>query len=125
MNYITKQGQKLVSGAEGQAVERAQHYFQEGNRLPQAISALRATQPIVPGEMPTALRAATAELPELAVIEHQARTGPQARLFNQADEATARARSQVLGDIEAPGVRPLRPDDRSYNTVGEWRKRAG
>ena len=109
VNYITKQGQKLVSGAEGQAVERAQHYFQEGDRLPQAISALRATQPIVPGEMPTALRAATAELPELAVIEHQARTGPQARLFNQADEATARARSQVLGDIEAPGVRPLDP----------------
>lgn len=109
LNSLTKQGQRLFSGAEGLAAERGQQLFKEGDRLPQAISALRATQPIVPGEMPTAMRAATAELPELAVVEHQARTGPQARLFNQADEATARARSQVLGNIEAPGVRPKDP----------------
>lgn len=107
-NELIKEVQRIRGGATGRAVEDLRKVF--GDRTQAAIDALRNTRPIVPGEQVTAGQAATAHLPELSVLEAGARTRPQAHLFEQADEATARARTGVLNDIETPaGVRPVDP----------------
>ena len=132
-NEIIKEGQRIYHGAQGRAVEDLRKVF--GDRLPAAIAALRNTQPIVPGERVTAGLAATPQLPELAVLEAGARTRPSANLFTQADEATARARTQVLDDIESPaGVRGRDPqtgrttpsgfEDARTQTTGPYYDRA-
>lgn len=104
---LSKGVQRLMGGAEGEAVGKVHQLFK--GRVPATVAALRSTQPLVPGEVVTAGKAATHDFPELAVMEAGARTRPNAVKFTQADEATARARTKVLEDIEAPGVRPIDP----------------
>ncbi len=107
-NELLKEVQRIRGGATGRAVEDMRKVF--GPRTQAAISALRNTRPIVPGEQVTAGQAATSALPELSVLEAGARSRPQAHLFEQADEATAKARTAVLDDIETPaGVRGTDP----------------
>ncbi len=108
-NELVKEVQRIRGGATGRAAEDMQKVF--GNRTQAAIDALRNTRPIVPGEQVTAGQAASSALPELSVLEAGARSRPDAHLFTNADEATARARTAVLDAIETPaGVRGTDPN---------------
>jgi len=111
-NEVLKEVQRIRGGAAGRATDELHHVFGKGttnDRTAAAVAALRNTQPIVPGERVTAGLAANSQLPEFAVLEAAARRRPKAHLFTQADEATAKARTQVLDDIAAPGERPIDP----------------
>lgn len=93
--------QNVTAGAEGRASGELQKTL--GPRTRAAIDALRNLRGEVPGEMPTAGRAASADLPELKILEELARSKPGASRYLERDVANEAARMRPLERIAAPG----------------------
>ena len=74
----------VFGGTAGAATKRLRTFL--GDRADAAVTALRNTRGMVPGEMPTAGRAASANLPELKALEEAAMRSPGAHnLMTQRD----------------------------------------
>ena len=96
--------QDVFGGTAGAATKRLHTFL--GDRADAAVTALRNTRGMVPGEMPTAGRAASANLPELKALEEAAMQSPGAHNLMTQREANSAARAQVLDDIAQPS-RPV------------------
>lgn len=92
--------QDVFGGTAGAATKRLKAFL--GDRADAAVTALRNTRGMVPGEMPTAGRAASANLPELKALEEAAMRSPGAHNLMTQREANSAARAQVLDDIAQP-----------------------
>lgn len=94
-------GQDLTGGAEGRVVKDLRRTF--GDRTDEVIDALRASRGFVPGEMPTAGRAASARFPELKTLEEAARNRPGAHRFLERDIVNEAAREAPLERMASYG----------------------
>jgi hypothetical protein len=97
--------QDIVGGPQGAATRKLRDIF--GDRTAAAVAALRGTQGIVPGETPTAGRAASEFLPEFKVMEDVARRSPAAEALLMQDAQNMAARQNVLeghARLARPGV---------------------
>lgn len=104
-NIATGGIQDITSGTAGAAVMKLRELF--GDRTDAAIAALRGTRGIVPGEAPTAGRAASDFLPEFKALENQARRSSGADALLMQDAQNAAARQNVLeghARLARPGV---------------------
>jgi hypothetical protein len=121
--------QDITGGARGAAASKLRDLF--GDRTDAAIAALRGTHGIVPGEAPTAGRAASELFPEFKAIEQNARRSPGADVLLMRDAQNAAARQGVLeghARLARPGVAteggrvPLSPAEemRQAGTVGSY-----
>jgi hypothetical protein len=121
--------QDIMGGARGAAATKLRDLF--GDRTDAAIAALRGTHGLVPGESPTAGRAASELFPEFKAIEQNARRSPGADALLMRDAQNAAARQRVLeghARLARPGVAteggrvPLSPAEemRQAGTVGSY-----
>ncbi|MEN6407892.1 MAG: lytic transglycosylase domain-containing protein [Thermoguttaceae bacterium] len=104
-NFGINAYQDVMGGARGAATSKLHELF--GNRTAAAIAALRGTRGIVPGEAPTAGRAASELFPEFKALEEGARRSPGADALLMQDAQNAAARQNVLeghARLARPGV---------------------
>jgi hypothetical protein len=121
--------QDIMGGARGAATTKLRDLF--GDRTNAAIAALRSTHGLVPGEAPTAGRAASELFPEFKAIEQNARRSPGVDALLMRDAQNAAARQNVLeghARLARPGVAteggrvPLSPAQqaRQAGTAGDY-----
>jgi Transglycosylase SLT domain len=121
--------QDITGGAAGAATSKLRQLF--GDRTAASIVALRGTRGLVPGEAPTAGRAASDLFPEIKAIEQNARRSPGVDALLMQDAQNAAARQNVLeghARLARPGVAteggsvPLSPaqEMRKTGTVADY-----
>lgn len=124
VDYGVRGIQNITGGAAGRAVKELRQVF--GDRTNDVVNALRNLKGYLPGEAPTAGKAASAQFPELKVLEEAARTRPGANRFLQRDISDEAARMAPLERIiehgrsvpaQQGGKIPLSPAQASRQNV--------
>jgi hypothetical protein len=98
---VYQAGARTFGGAANRAADELRHAL--GPRTAAAVNALRNLHGNVAGEMPTAGRAASAELPELKILEDAARQKPGAERYLLRDQQNEAARLAAVERHAAPG----------------------